>query len=223
MQTDKIRITNPEAAQVLRNSSVLQYFLNAANPSDVAKKSGLAANLVHHHAKKALGLGLLLEHRREKNKVFYQLAARTFTYPRDLLPVEQQEVADMKLLSAAFLNAYERSDALLAGQDPDYHVHGFADKLIPRPKIEPYVPNTLEKHPAHFHSRTLSLSQERYQQLVQKITQLLEQAQSEKSADSSRCTIAVLGFDGAWHEGHQDSDHINSFVPLRPVPKNQLE
>jgi DNA-binding transcriptional ArsR family regulator len=219
MQKDKIRITNPEAAQALRTSSVLGYFLNSANPSDVAKKSGLAANLVHHHAKKALGLGLLLEHRREKNKVFYQLAARTFTYPRGLLPVEQQEVADMKLLSAAFLTAYERSDALVASEDPDYHVHGFADKFTPNPKIEPHVPNTLEKHPAHFYSRTLSLSQERYQQLVQQITQLLEQTQSEKSADSGSCTIAVLGFDGVWHEGNQDSGHINSFVPLLPVPK----
>ncbi len=221
MQKDKIRITDPEAAQVLRTSSILNYFLEPANPSDVAKKSGLAANLVHHHAKKALSVGLLLEVKREKNKVFYQLAARTFTYPRDLLAVEQQEITDMKLLSTAFLAAYERSDALLASPDPDYHVHGFADKHIPRPAIEPYVPNTLEKHPAHFHSRTLSLSQERYQQLVQDITQLLEQAQSEKSSEASRCTIAVLGFGGAWHEGHQDSDHINSFVPMRPIPENQ--
>ncbi len=223
MQKDKIRITNPEAAQALRSSSILQYFLEAANPSEVAKKAGIAANLVHHHAKKALGLGLLLEMKREKNKVFYQLAARTFTYPRDLLPVEQQEVEDMKLLSAAFLAAYQRSDALLASQDPDYHVHGFADSHIPRPKVEPFMPNILEKHPAHFHSRTLNLGRERYQQLVQEISQVLEQAQSEKSADSSRCTIAVLAFDGAWHEGHQDSDHINSFVPLRPLPKNQSE
>jgi hypothetical protein len=176
---------------------------------------------VHHYAKKALAVGLLLEHQREKNKVFYQLAARTFTYGRDLLPVEQQEVTDMKLLSAAFLAAYERSDALLASDDPDYHVHGFADKFIPRPEIEPFVPNTLEKHPAHFHSRTLNLSQARYQQLVQDITGLLEQAKSEKSDDASRCTIAVLGFGGAWHEGHQDSDHINSFVQMRPIPEKQ--
>ena len=223
MQKDKIRITDPEAAHVLRTSSILGYFLESTNPRDVAKKSGLAANLVHHHAKKALAVGLLLEHQREKNKVFYQLAARTFTYPRDLLPVEQQEVTDMKLLSAAFLAAYERSDALLASDDPDYHVYGFADKHIPRPAVEPFVPNTLEKHPAHFHSRTLNLSQARYQQLVQDITGLLEQAKSEKSADASRCTLALLGFGGTWHEEHQDSDHINSFVPMRPIPEKQWQ
>lgn len=46
MQKDKIHITNPEAAQTLCALIVLNYFLDSANPSDVAKKSGLAANLV---------------------------------------------------------------------------------------------------------------------------------------------------------------------------------
>jgi hypothetical protein len=46
----------------------------------------------------------------------------------------------------------------------------------------------------------------------------------KKSANPSEVAKkTVLGFGGAWHEGHQDSDHINSFVPMRPIPEKQLQ
>jgi hypothetical protein len=214
MQKNKIQITNQKAALTLRNSNILHYFLEPISPSAVAKKAGLAANLVHHYAKNALALGLLLEVKREKRQVFYQLAAQTFTYTRDLISVEHRETQDMKLLSEAFLAAYARSDALHHDNDPEYHIHGFGSSAKPNPKLEPYMPKNLEKYPAHFQVRTLRLGQQEYQQLIQDISSLIAAASFRATAEASACSIAVLGFDGVWHEGHEDSDNTNSYVPL---------
>jgi DNA-binding transcriptional ArsR family regulator len=215
MQKESIHLTNPEAAQTLRNSAVLQFFLEPVSPSDVAKRSGLAANLVHHHAKKALELGLLLESKRENGKVFYQLAARQFTYARDLLPFEQKEPEDMRLITNAFLEAYQKSDALFRGEDAYVLTHGFVTAEDPQPAIKSKHNVSLEKHPAYFLARTFNLGQARYQQLVNDISRLIEEAVSETTKDSSSCSLVFMGFDGQWREGQSQSDtiNINGFVP----------
>ncbi len=214
MQKETVHLTNPEAAQALRNSAVLQFFLEPVSPSDVAKKSGLAANLVHHHAKKALDLGLLLESKRENGKVFYQLAARQFTYARDLLAFEQKEPEDMRLISNSFLEAYQRSDALLRGEDAYVLTHGFVTPEHPAPLAKPERKEMLEKHPAHFQARTFYLGQARYQQLVNDISRLIEDAKNETSKEASSCSLVFLGFDGQWREDQSQGDtyNINSFV-----------
>lgn len=215
MQKETIHLTNPEAAQTLRNSAVLQFFLEPVSPSDVAKRSGLAANLVHHHAKKALELGLLLESKRENGKVFYQLAAKQFTYARDLLPFEQKEPEDMRLISNAFLEAYQKSDALFRGEDAYVVTHGFVTAEDPQPPIKSKHSVSLEKHPAYFVARTFYLGQARYQQLVNDISRLIEEAEAEKTKDASSCSLVFMGFDGQWHENQSQSDtiNINGFVP----------
>ena len=215
MQKDSIHLTNPEAAQTLRNSAVLQFFLEPVSPSDVAKPSGLAANLVHHHAKKALELGLLLESKRENGKVFYQLAARQFTYARDLLPFEQKEPEDMRLITHAFLEAYQKSDALLRGEDAYVLTHGFVTPENPEPPAQPEPKQMLEKHPAYFLARTFNLGQVRYQQLVNDISRLIEEAKNETGKEASSCSLVFIGFDGQWRENQTQGDtvHINGFVP----------
>ncbi len=215
MQKESMQITNPEAAEVLRNSAVLQFFLEPVSPSDVAKRSGLAANLVHHHAKKALELGLLLEIKRENGKVFYQLAARQFTYARDLLEFEQKEPEDMRLISNAFLEAYQRSDALLRGEDAYVLTHGFVTEENPQPPAKPEHKEMLEKHPAYFVARTFCLGQVRYQQLVNDISRLIEEAEAENTTEASSCSLVFIGFDGQWRENQNQGDtiHINGFVP----------
>ncbi len=215
MQKETLHLTNPEAAQALRTSAVLQFFLEPTSPSDVAKRLGLAANLVHHHAKKALELGLLLERKRANGKVFYQLAARQFTYARDLLPFEQKEPEDMRLITNAFLEAYQKSDALLHGEDAYIHTRGFVTEDHPQPPAKPERKQMLEKHPAHFLARTFYLGQARYQQLVNDISRLIEDAQNETTKEASSCSFVFLGFDGQWREDQSQGDtiHINGFVP----------
>jgi hypothetical protein len=215
MQKESIHLTNPEAAQALRSSAVLQFFLEPISPSDVAKRSGLAANLVHHHAKKALELGLLLESKRENGKVFYQLSAKQFTYARDLLPFEQKEPEDMRLISNAFLEAYQKSDVLLRGEDAYVHTRGFVTAEDPQPPTKSERKEILEKHPAHFLARTFHLGQARYQQLVNDISKLIEEAQNENTKDASSCSLVFIGFDGQWRENQSQSDiiNINGFVP----------
>jgi hypothetical protein len=214
MQKESIHLINPEAAEALRSSAVLQFFLEPTSPSDVAKQSGLAANLVHHHAKKALELGLLLESKRENGKVFYQLAAKQFTYARDLMPFEQKEPEDMRLITSAFLEAYQKSDALLRGEDAYVLTHGFVTAADPQPPIKSKRKEILEKHPAHFQTRTFFLGQARYQQLVNDISRLIEDAQNETSKDASSCSLVFIGFDGQWREDQSQGDtyNINSFV-----------
>ncbi len=212
MQKDKIRITNPEAAKTLRSSAILPYFLEQENPSAVAKKLGTTANLVHHHAKKALELGLLFEARREKGKIYYQLTAKTFAHARDLLPLEHKIAADVLQLTDVFVQAYAKSDANVDAGDADYDFYGFAAKHDELPPMTAGKPIAEEKHPAHFQTLTIKMNSQRYRQLVNDIWRLLEAAQTEKTTDSSSCTFSILAFDGVLREGHEDSMHIDSFV-----------
>jgi hypothetical protein len=216
MQKDTLHLTNPEAAQTLRSSSILQFFFLAPiSPSDVAKQAGVAANLVHHHAKKALELGLLLETKRENGKVFYQLAAKEFTYAKDLLPFEQKEPEDMRLITTAFLEAYQKSEAIFNGVETYHLTHEFVTQEKPQPPVKSKHKESLEKHPAHFQSRTFNLGQKRYQQLINDISKLIEEAKAEKTNEASSGSLVFIGFDGTWHENQTQSDSytINSFVP----------
>ncbi len=215
MQKDRIRISNPEAARVLRSTAVLQYFLEPSSPSEVAKQTGLAANLVHHHAKKAFDLGILLETKRENGKVYYQLAAKEFSHSRDLLPIEHKEAEDLRLLTGAFLKAYEHSDALLNSNDPDYSRIGFGNgDPDSAPKLQ-RKSEFLEKHPSHFHARSIHLGQERYAKLMWDISKLIEEAKNESTNETDCCSVAVLGFNGTWLERRDNTTLISTFIPRK--------
>ena len=65
MQSE-LTVTGEAAARALTQSHrFLGHFLTPQSPSEVAAQLGMAANLVHHHARKLAGLGLLREERRE--------------------------------------------------------------------------------------------------------------------------------------------------------------
>ncbi len=222
MQKDLIRITSPKAARVLRHTALLHHFLEPTSPSDVAKVTGLAANLVHHHVKKAFELGILLEHKREHGKVFYQLAAKEFSHSRDLLPIEHKEAEDLQLITAAFLEAYERSEVLLHSNDPDYVRIGFGDRHpnsapIPKSKLK----HSLEQHPAHLHLHTPRLSQKRYAKLMRDMSDLIDAATSESSSEAGFCTVVVLGFAGSCFGSDASKTLLSSFVPSAATPKKQ--
>ncbi len=216
MQKEELILTDPEAARALRDTPMLAQFLEPKSPSEVAKKIGQPANLVHHHAKRGLELGLLLEDRREGGRVYYQLAARTFQYSRLLLAPTETENWEMRELTAAFLNAYARSDHIAGNDDPDYTSHTFAAPSYPPEKKKPQngYTETPEIHPAHYSARTFKLGAARYRTLVQEIAHLIIEAEAETSADSSTCTFAFLAFDGVLQEGSEDSQSINSYAPV---------
>ena len=214
MQREEMIVTREDQAIALQDVGFLGQFLEPRSPSDVAKKLGMPANLAHHHAKRHAELGLLLDAGRDAGKVYYQLAARTFKHARSLIPAgapNERVTATLARLEEQFLAAYQRSDQVAGHQDPDWTVYGFSTKRRPRPEKVPGRP-PIEARPAHFQVRTFRLSSKHYQQLVQQIARLLEQAEADP--DDTPCTLAFLALDGALQAGQQDSHMISSFVPL---------
>jgi hypothetical protein len=221
MQIQEITLTNPEAARALRDNELLGEFLESASPSDVAKKTSQPANVVHHHAKRFLELGLLFEAERKAGRVFYQLSARRFRYDRNMLG-EEPDNTELKELIGAFSQAYQRSSSL-EGCEPDYSIHSFFERselehpnranLIHYP--EDAVRNeNLEPHPAHYSARTFQLSAKKYLELVKKINKLLVECDDEPSSSDGLCTFALLAFDGATREGATGSAVLNSFIQI---------
>jgi hypothetical protein len=221
MQLQKLTLTNPEAARALRDNELLGEFLEPTSPSDVAKKTGQAANVVHHHAKHFLELGLLFEVKRETRRVFYQLSARRFRYDRNLLG-ESPDNAQLQELITAFGNAYERSNSL-EGSEPDYSIHSFFDRLeLENPNRANLIhypedavrSENLEAHPAHYSARTFQLSAKKYLELVKQINKLMVECEDEPNSSDGLCTIALLAFDGATREGGTGSAVLNSFIQI---------
>jgi DNA-binding transcriptional ArsR family regulator len=213
MQKDRLRLTNLEAIRTLRDTPVLHRFLDERNSSDVAKEIGMPANLVHHHVKRGVELGLLNETRREGKRIYYQLAAKEFTHARDLLEYGEKISAALNLLSSGFLPAYAASEALFEGaNDPDYHTIGFVDpeSLPPKPKrLEVMEAQT---YPAHFQARTLRLSPAQYQRLLRELSQTINDATPELDRDAKACTLTLIGYQGELREGHDNAEDIASFL-----------
>lgn len=198
-QQETVRVTDVASARALRqNVNFLGRFMAPRSPSEVAPEVGMAANLAHHHARKLADLGLLFEAKRGGGRVLYQLAARAFRVPSDLLPPGDEGgngTADLRELSAAFLHAYERSWSLMHAGEED--VYGFGD--AERPAFLPPAPDAhaAESHPTHLDRLTLRLTSERYQQLARAISALLDEAAAEGiREDGKPCTVAVLAFQG---------------------------
>ncbi|OLV18331.1 hypothetical protein [Deinococcus marmoris] len=215
-QEETRRIGDVPAARALRqNIAFLGLFTQPRSPSEIAASAGMAANLAHHHARKLEGLGLLLEVKREGGKVFYQLAAREFRVPSDLLPPEDAQgngTADLRELSEGFLRAYGRSWARMHEGEEDVYGFGSGEG----PVLLPPPPDSagLEAHPTHLDSLTLRLSPERYQRLARALSALLAEAHAEgHSASGAHCTLAVLAFrDETKTDGNQLSRSTNSFL-----------
>jgi hypothetical protein len=214
MQTNHIRLTNPEAARVLSDTPVLYRFLEERNPSDVAKEMEMPANLVHHHVKRGAELGLLFETRRENGRVYYQLAAQEFTFSRTLLGPDEKITKLLSGLSDSFLEAYRTSEAETSdADDPDYHCIGFVDSELSRKEPSPI---TESSHPAHFQSRTIKLSAAGYQRFIRRVKAMIDELERESQSSAGVCTIALLGFKGELQAGNDSLENISSFVPLPP-------
>ena len=225
MQKDIITVTDVEAARALRGVGFLPQFLEPASPSDVAKQAKVAANLVHHHAKRCLELGLLFEAKREGGKVFYQTAARNFKVPRGLLEHDETLGLTLRQLSSAFMQAYEKSDRLCTKADYEYDVYGYEDY---QPEHEPEKPNagSDEPRPAHFQAVTVRLSPSSYRELVVKLSQLINAANAE-TENSVACTIGLVGFEGILEDVvgkfETQSLHMKSFVPGVEIPQDSSD
>ena len=195
----------------------LSYFLEPTSPSDVAKKIDIAANLAHHHAKKALKVGLLLKEGREGGKVLYQLAARTFRHPMNLLPTGSPDDRVLHLLDAVktrFLEVYTRSESTSRYEDVDYtrYVFGSKDKPpLPQPvNTEPI----LEPYPPHSHVRTLRLRSSAYIALMRELSRLLDLEKHEDEESGKACTVVLPGWGGTLEGDIDGSTWHSSFVPL---------
>jgi hypothetical protein len=215
MQKDIITVTDIEAARALRGVGFLPQFLEPASPSDVAKQAKVAANLVHHHAKRCLELGLLFEAKRQGGKVFYQTAARNFKVPRGLLENEDKIGVTIRNLSSAFMQAYEKSDRLTNSEDYEYDVYGYSD---PIPQLHDETKPDIgsgEARPSHFQAITVRLSPSSYQELVRKIAVLLNKTKPEPK-EGVACTIGLMAFEGLipdeFGQFETESRFINSFM-----------
>ena len=213
MQQDEIILTDPEAVRALYATPITPHFLEPQSPSRVAKILKMPANLVHHHAKRLLEFGVLFEAKREGRRVYYQLAARTFKYPRGLLPIGESEAETMQKLTGAFLRAHERSDRLNVSEDPDFGYCSFADRSLTPTRKHDMTP--AEPRPAHYQTCVLKLSGPSYQKFVGRIAQLLAELEAEQGPDAKPCSFAFLAFDGPILEGDTgDSRQISSFMPV---------
>ena len=215
MQTDRIRLTNPEAARTLRDTPVLQQFIVERNSSDVAKELNMPANLVHHHVKRGVELGLLEETKREGKRIYYQLTAKEFTHSRNLLEYQERMTSALNLLSSAFLPAYEASEAQCAeANDPDYHTIGFVEPASLPPKPERLEPVEVQAYPVHFQARAVRLTSSQYRRLLREIHQIIGDISPETN-DAKVCTLTLIGFQGALREGHDNAEDISSFLEPR--------
>ena len=213
-QQDELILTNPEAARALRDSAIFAQFLEPNSPSEVARKTGMAANLVHYHANRLLELGLLFEAGREDGRVLYQTVARTIKHADSLLGTEMQ--ADtMHVLSKAFLKAYAHSSHLAGDDSTEFHVYGISKSSDPLERQQPQFANgeSAEPRPAHFQARTLKLSGEQYRAFISKVAHLMLELESETDKNAEQCTFTFIGFDGLM-QGFADSQTIDSFVPV---------
>jgi hypothetical protein len=214
-QQDELILTNPEAARALRDSAIFAQFLEPKSPSDVARRTGMAANLVHYHANRLLELGLLFEAGREDGRVLYQTVARTIKHADSLLGSEAQSDT-MRVLSEAFLKAYERSNHLAGEDSSDFHMYGIAKASDPLERQQPtfMTGESVEPRPVHLQARTLKLTGEQYQAFIAKVANLMLELEAETDKNAGQCSFAFIGFDGPIREGFSDSQMIDSFVPV---------
>jgi DNA-binding transcriptional ArsR family regulator len=214
MQKNTMTVTDVEAAKALRSVPFLGYFLEPTSPSDVAKNAKVAANLVHHHAKRCLELGLLFEVKREDRKVFYQLAARVFEITDGLLEFEDFDAVYLRDLTAAFTKAHARSERFKTGTSPA--IFSFDPAFIPN-NTSSVADSTSEARPAHSQSMTIKLRPSSYRELVQKMAMLLSESKPEHADDAVHCTVSLLAFEGALHEtgatDDAESRWMSSFLP----------
>jgi hypothetical protein len=223
MQKNTMTVTDIEAAKALRSMPFLGYFLEPASPSNVAKTAKVAANLVHHHAKRCLELGLLFEVKREDRKVFYQLAARVFEITDGLLEFEDFDAMYLRELTTAFTKAHARSERFKTGTSPA--IFSFDPAFIPHNTTSMANP-TSETRPAHSQSMTIKLRPSSYRELVIKIATLLSEIKPEHTDDAVHCTIGLLAFEGALHEtvatDDTESYWMSSFFPDVPIRNRDL-
>jgi DNA-binding transcriptional ArsR family regulator len=223
MQKNTMTMTDVEAARALQGVPFLGKFLEPASPSDVAKSLGLAANLVHHHAKRCLELGLLFEVKREARKVFYQLTARVFEIAHGLLEFEDFDGAHLRDLTAAFTKAQERSKRISTETSPA--VVSFDPAFIPH-KTTPSGDPTSELRPTHAQSVTIKLCPSSYRELVTRMATLLSEIKPDQADDAVHCTIGLLAFEGALHETIASDDTesywMSSFIPGIPIRNREL-
>jgi len=213
MQKDRIRLTNPEAARTLRDTPVLHQFINECNSSDIAKELKMPANLVHHHVKRGVELGLLTETRREGKRIYYQLTAKEFTHSRNLLEYQEAIAGALNLLSSAFLPAYEASEAQCASaNDPDYHAIGFVEPSSLPPKPKRLEHNAVQMYPAHFQARTVYLTSTQYKRLLREMNQIINDIDPEFTGDVKACMLTLIGFQGELRAGHDNAEDIKSFL-----------
>ena len=213
MQKDRIRLTNPEAARTLRDTPVLHQFINECNSSDIAKELNMPANLVHHHVKRGVELGLLAETRREGKRIYYQLTAKEFTHSRNLLEYQEAIAGALNLLSSAFLPAYEASEAQCASaNDPDYHAIGFVEPSSLPPKLKRLEPAVAQDYPAHFQARTGHLTSAQYRRLLREMNRIINDIDPVFTSDAKVCTLTLIGFQGELRAGHENAEDIKSFL-----------
>jgi hypothetical protein len=223
MQKNSMTVTDNEAARALRDVPFLGKFLEPASPSDVAKSLGVAANLVHHHAKRCHELGILFEVKRQNRKVFYQLSARVFEIAHGLLEFEDFDGAYLHDLTAAFQRANERSARISTETSPA--IFSFDPVFIPH-KTTPSGDPTTEHRPAHAQTVTIKLRPSSYQALVIQIAAILSKIKPEEANDAVHYTIGLLAFEGALHEtvafDDTESYWMNSFIPGVPIRNRDL-
>lgn len=196
--SDSLTVTDLAAARALRQQAgFLGLFADPRSPTQAARAAGIAPNLAHHHARQLTSCGLLFEQRREGGRVYFQLTAREFRVPSDLLPPGEDGgngSETVNSLSVGFLRAYERSWAAMHAGEEDVFTFGTPERPAPLALTSP-AQESDEPYPTHADVLTLRLSPGRYRQLAADLSRLLTEAAAEGVREQGQvCTLAVLAF-----------------------------
>lgn len=212
-----LTLTSEAQVRAVQDVSFLGKFLQPSSPSQVARAVGMKANLVHHHVRRLVALGLLFQVGRDGRKVLYQLAARRFQYPRDL-PLSggydplRESLHD---LTEQIASARERSDASFPGDDPEYNSHGFEREWRP-PPLTPEG-DAHESHPSHLHVHTARVTPEQYRALALRVSELIREVEWDASATAKTCTFAWFAFEGEMRPGVGDGEWLSTFLVEEPA------
>jgi hypothetical protein len=213
MQKDRIRLTNPEAARTLRDTPVLHHFVHERNASDVATELEMPANLVHHHVKRGVELGILEETKREGKRIYYQFTAKEYRYGRDLLGMDERITTSMNALSSSFLEAYTAFEShSVEANDPDFHALGFVDPESLSPLPERPKDQDMPPYPPHFQALTVRLTPAQYLEIMHTLSAMVKDAERQRTNDAVPCTIALLGYGGALRDGANNGEDISSWI-----------
>ena len=210
-------ITNVKQVKALQSHNLLKFFLEPTSPSEVAKALNQPANRIHYYVKRYLSLGLLEHVNRIYGKDLYQLKAKTFKYPRSLLPATSPNSTTKRYLDqlvTRFEEAFIRSELQHGSEEDDWVVFNFDsvreeqdDSVDSGNKIQE------EMRPPFVQLKTVKMSPEQYKRFVLNVSRQIDELGPAEVGSGKPCTVSFVAFEGEFDDDVSQGEFIVSSFP----------